>query len=95
MPFEPIRPEQVVPDDANFAAASFTETKIRKGTFGAIILNADILENPLATAEEKAAALDMIQQLLPAMVKFGAAKHIVWKNPQIQQIMEAHATKLS
>lgn len=85
MKFKPVRPEDTVPDNSNYA--QFSGGTIRKGTFGAIILNVAIVEEPTATTEEKIAALDMLKELIPKLILFKADKHLTWKNPQVQQIM--------
>lgn len=81
-----VRPEDVLSDNENFV--QYEGGTIRKGSFAAIIANADILDSSNATPAEKAAALDMIRSLLPAIMLSGAAKHLIWKNPKIQQIMD-------
>ncbi|MSP52786.1 MAG: hypothetical protein EXR81_00850 [Gammaproteobacteria bacterium] len=88
-----ISPEDILSDNESFV--QYEGGTIRKGSFAAIIANADILDSSNATPAEKAAALDMIRSLLPAIMLSGAAKHLIWKNPQIQQSMDelAHHQK--
>lgn len=79
-------PEDLLPDDKNHV--EMNGTKIRKGTMGAALANAKIIESSDATTEEKQAALIALKQLAPALIAFGLTTFLQWKNPIIQNIFD-------
>jgi hypothetical protein len=81
-----IKPEDMIPDAADFVEKQ--GINIRKGTAAAILANAGILMDSQATDADKAAALETIRELMPAMVAAGMHLHMTWNNPEIQKIME-------
>ncbi len=86
-----IKPEDILADDA-----SFIEKKgvtIRKGSAAAILANADILADAKTSESEKKSALNTIAELMPAMIAAGMHRHVVWKNPVIQKIMQDNMEK--
>lgn len=84
-----VKPEDVLPDDQNFAEVN--GIKIRKGTVAAALANADILQSSSATKFEKIAAKKILVELAPALVVLH--KHLTWKNPEIQHIIEEALNK--
>ncbi|STX28068.1 Uncharacterised protein [Legionella beliardensis] len=80
-----IRPEEILPDDKNFA--NINGINVRKGTVASALANADILDSNSATEAEKAEALKMIKTLAPALIALGLTKHLTWKNSAIQQVI--------
>lgn len=85
-----IRPEDVVPDEVNFA--KINGVRVRKGTVGAVLANAKILSED-ADCDE-AAILDVIKEFAPALVAIGMHEHVIWKNPAIQRLMDDAALTL-
>ena len=81
-----IKPEDVLADQENFA--DFEGITVRKGSVAAFLKNIDMLDEERNSAEQRAAALEQIQQLAPAMVVLGLYKHAVFKNKQVQEILE-------
>ena len=80
-----VRPEDILGDNETFV--QYEGGTVRKGSFAAIMANADILESHDANQQEKDAALEMIKSLLPLIVLSGAYKHITWNNPKIQKFV--------
>lgn len=80
------KPEDILPDDVN--ELEINGIKARKGTIAAAMANADILSSPTSTEIDKNNAKDAIKQLAPAMVALGLSHHLIWKNKEIQEIME-------
>lgn len=80
-----VRPEDILPDGIDSTA--FNGKVIRKGTIAAFLANSDILENAGSTSEQKQAAIDTMNELAPAIIIIGLHKHVVFKNPLIEQIL--------
>lgn len=87
-----VRPEDVLPEDENYTLLD--GIRVRKGTIGAALKNASVLTSSLTSQTEKEAAQAIIIELAPALVVLGMCEHVVWKNPTIQQIIEAAAERL-
>lgn len=81
-----IRPEDVLPENENYALVD--GVKIRKGSIAAVMQNCKILSSPTASQEEKNRAKETIIELAPALVLLGVHEHMVWKNAEVQKIME-------
>jgi hypothetical protein len=88
MNFKAVSPQDIIADDATYAG--YNGQQIRKGTFAALLANIEIIEQATTTAE-KEPALAMIKTLVPQIILAGAHKHLIWKNPEVQQIMAAAA----
>lgn len=86
------RPEDILPENENYAVIN--GIKVRKGTIGAALKNATILASSLTDPTEKEEAKKIITELAPALVVLGMYEHVVWKNPNIQKIIEIAAEKL-
>lgn len=87
-----IRPEDILSEAENYKIID--GIKVRKGTVGAALKNASILSSPLANTDEKVTAKNAITELAPVLVVLGMHEHVVWKNPIIQQEIEAAAERL-
>lgn len=81
-----IRPEDILPNNDN--TVILNGTTVRKGTIAATFANAEILLSTSATLEEKVLAKAMIEEFAPHLVALGMHKHVTWKNPEIQMIIE-------
>lgn len=80
-----VRPEGVLPDGVD--TTSINGKMVRKGTIAAFLANADILENCNANEHQKQEALNMMLELAPAVITIGLHKHVIFKNPQVEQIL--------
>lgn len=80
------RPEDILPDDQNHIVIN--RKKIRKGTVGAVLANAEIIESSMTTLAEKQIALSVIRELAPALIAINFTKFLKWKNPKIQKIFD-------
>jgi hypothetical protein len=80
------KPEDLIPDSADFA--DIQGTRIRKGSFAALLANAEILCSDTASIEEKTAAKIAFSEIIPNLVVIGLHKHIWWKNSELQHLME-------
>ena len=87
-----VSPEELISDTANFVIVK--GVKVRKGTVGAALANADILVSDTATAEEKQLAKEMLIELSPALAAIEIGRHVTWKNPLIEEIIADAAKKL-
>lgn len=81
-----ITPEDILSSNESFLNKDGMQ--LRKGTIAAAPANADIIESATATEAEKAEARNTIKELAPSLVGVGLQKHMTWKNPEIQQLVE-------
>lgn len=78
------KPEDILPDDENFA--DFNGVTIRKGSVAAFLKNIDTLET-CVSVQDKAAAIEKIKQLAPAIIATGLHRHAQFKNKLIEDIL--------
>lgn len=81
-----IRPEDVLPDNIN--TIDIGGQTLRKGTVAAALRNVEIIESRDTSPAEKQSALNMIKELAPSLILLGLHKHLTWKNPKIQKIID-------
>lgn len=81
-----IKPEDILPEEIN--SISINGVTVRKATVAATLANANVLSSTTASEEEKLSALAKIKELVPALVAIELHKHVTWKNPQIQTIID-------
>jgi hypothetical protein len=81
-----IRPEDVLPDNKD--TIEIDGQTLRKGTIAAALKNVEVLESKDTSRAEKQSALKTIKELAPSLVLLGLHKHLTWKNPEIQKIIE-------
>ena len=81
-----IEPENILSDQEDYLVIN--GIKARKGTIAAVLQNASILSSQYTTQKEKEAAKTTIVNLSPALIALGMHEHVIWKNPEIQQIIE-------
>ena len=81
----PVKPEDVLPNGVDSTAIN--GKVVRKGTIAAFLANADILENPSATENEKKAAHDAMKDLAPDVIIIGLHKHVRFINPEVEKIL--------
>ena len=81
-------PEDMLPDNKDYAKRN--GITIRKGTVdcSSALANAEIIESPDATAQEKQAAIEAIKTLIPALKATHLTKFMQRKNPQIQALFD-------
>src|SRR5260221_11992006 len=87
-----IKPKDLLTDDCDHAIIK--GVKVRKGTIRAALANAKILASKSASQEEKTSALSTIRELAPALAAFDMHNLVVWKNAEIQKIVEDAAKML-
>ena len=80
-----IKPEDIIRDGVD--SALINGKMLRKGTIAAFLANIEIFENQHATESQRQDALSMIKELAPAVVTLGLHKHVIFKNPEIEQIL--------
>lgn len=88
-----IKPEDALPDGQNFI--EIDNIRIRKGSFAALLANADIISADTSSTEEKTEARITFAEIISTVVVSGVHKHIVWKNPDLQQLMQDAAANKS
>lgn len=80
-----LRPEDILPDGVD--TTTINGQLVRKGTIAAFLANADILENPDATEQQRQEAINTLNELAPAVITIGLHKHVIFRNPQVEQIL--------
>lgn len=80
-----VRPEDVLPDGVDSTAIN--GKTVRKGTIAAFLANADILDNPTATEKQKREAINIMKELAADVVTIGLHKHVIFKNPEAEQLL--------
>lgn len=80
-----VSPEELISDTDNFVIRK--GVKVRKGTVGAALANADILISATATDQEKQLATEKLAELAPALAAIEISKHVTWKNPVIEKMI--------
>lgn len=81
-----ISPKDVLEDGKDTGIFHGIET--RKGTVKAIIENAKIMESVVASTQEKREAKEAIAELIPYLVALELHEHTLWKNPEIQKMID-------
>ncbi len=87
-----ILPEDVLSEETN--NRDINGVNIRKGTVAAVLANIDILENCNSSSETKRVALQTIQNLVPALIALGLGKHVIWKNQDVQRLIDEALKKI-
>ena len=78
-----VRPEDLMPDGVNHVG------NIRKGSFGAILANIDVLESEDVSDTVKEDALIIIRDLLTNVnTAMNLHDYMIWKNQDVQNIMD-------
>ncbi len=81
-----IRPEDILPDDANFA--TLNNTVIRKGSIAAAIANVEVIESANTSNDEKNAAKEVLAALAQQLKTTNFVKHLTWNNPEVQALFQ-------
>lgn len=81
-----IKAEDIIADHENYAVLN--GIRIRKGTMGAALANAEIFTSSDSTETEKNDAMNSLKELAPLLVNLSFCKHLTWKNPEIQKIFD-------
>jgi len=82
-------PEDILSDSESHIVVR--GVKVRKGTIAAALQNAQIIASKQSTQAEKAAAKEVFKTLAPALVATGVYDHVVWKERELQDIVEEAA----
>lgn len=85
-----VRPEDILANDINQVERN--GVLIRKGTVAAALANIDLLEANTSSDADKQAAITALKELADALLATGICKHVTWKNPQVQEILEEAAS---
>jgi len=80
-----IKPDDILADSENFV--ELNGLTIRKGSIAAFLKNIDLFEDSNSNEVQKAAALEMIKELAPAIIAAGLHRHARFKNKIIEDIL--------
>lgn len=84
-----MRAQDVLPDHVNEVEVG--GVTVRKGSVGAFLANARVLQDPGASAEVRAAAADDIGALAPALCALGLFDVLEVRDPQLRALVEPPA----
>lgn len=90
---QPIRPEDILPDDAD--TAPFGTITARKGTVAAFVANAKLLEQLPEGTAERTAVLDQLRSLLPGLRAVGVLDVFSPRLPAIAALVNEHSAEPS
>ncbi len=91
MSSKPIKPETVLSDAEDKVLLNGITG--RKGSVAAFLQNIDIIEQPNITSQERSDVIKVMEELAPVLVAVGLHKHAVFKNPEVQKMLD-NAAKL-
>lgn len=80
-----IKPDDILADAENFV--ELNGLTVRKGSIAAFLKNIELFEAPNSADNQRAAALEMIKELAPAIIAAGLHKHATFKNKIIEGIL--------
>ena len=80
------RPQDIIADDVDHIQVGGMQ--VRKGTVAAFLANIERLENPNSSAEEQQEALQIMEELAPAIVAVGMHRHVTFKNKRAEAIIQ-------
>jgi hypothetical protein len=83
-----LRPEEILPDDVN--RGEIDGVSIRKGSVGAFLANARILDDPTASAQDRDTAERDLLALLPAMRVLGLFDVFAIRDKKLRALVERH-----
>lgn len=80
-----MRPEDVLADDQNHAECN--GVRVRKGSVGAFLANARVLQDPNACAADRANAEHDVRALLPSLRALGLFEVLAPRDPCLQRLI--------
>ena len=86
------RPEDILAEDQN--SVQLGGAFVRKGTIAAFLKNIDSLEEADLSYEQRETVLQTMRELAPALIAAGLHKHAIFKNTEVQAILD-DAAKLT
>lgn len=86
-----IKPNDVISDEDNHVVIN--NMNLRKGTVAAFLRNIELFEDASLNTPQKQEVIETLKELAPAIVAVGLSKHMTFKNPAIQILVnEAEST---
>jgi len=83
-----VRPEEILPDGVN--RGEIDGVSIRKGSVGAFLANARILDDPTASTKDRDTAERDLVALLPAMRALGLFDVFAIRDEKLRALVERH-----
>ena len=81
-----VKPEDILADAEDYTVVN--GVKVRKGTIAAIFANLSLIEDSKKSLVEKEKAKEQVKELLPGLIALGIADHIIFRNREIQSLVE-------
>lgn len=88
-----VTPKDVFPDGPD--STQLGDITVRKGSVRAALVNATIINAASSTEAEKKEAKKAFATLIPALIALEMHEHTLWKNPELQAMIDAELTKSS
>ncbi|OEZ32370.1 hypothetical protein [Variovorax boronicumulans] len=88
-----MKAQDIIPDGQDFTVID--GHTVRKGSVGAFLANARVLEDPNATADERRAARDDLAGLIPTLDALGLFDVFELRSPALRDEVARHRVTLS
>jgi len=89
----PVNPEMVLADGENNIILNGITG--RKGSIAAFLQNIDIIEQQDLSVKEKNEVIKVMKELAPVLIATGLYKHAIFKNPEVQAVLDQAVQKKS
>ena len=88
-----MKAQDIIPDGQDFTVID--GHTVRKGSVGAFLANARVLEDPNATADERRSARDDLAALIPTLDALGLFDVFELRSPALRDEVARHRVTLS
>ncbi|MNK68225.1 hypothetical protein D3C87_875790 [compost metagenome] len=88
-----MKAQDIIPDGQDFTVID--GHTVRKGSVGAFLANARVLEDPNATADERRVARDDLASLIPTLDALGLFDVFELRSPALRDEVARHRVTLS
>lgn len=88
-----MKAQDIIPDGQDFTVID--GHAVRKGSVGAFLANARVLEDPNATADERRVARDDLAALIPTLDALGLFDAFELRSPALRDEVARHRVTLS
>ncbi|MCY1206371.1 hypothetical protein D9M72_179370 [compost metagenome] len=88
-----MKAQDIIPDGQDFTVID--GHTVRKGSVGAFLANARLLEDPTATADERRVARDDLAALIPTLDALGLFDVFELRSPALRDEVARHRVTLS
>lgn len=83
----PVQPEDILSESQNMTTLS-GNIKAKKGSVAAFFKNIELLEKKNISPKQKKDIIAVMNKLAPVLIALGFDKYVVFKNPEVQKIID-------